>query len=123
MRLLFQLQNETHETKRAGDNRNTAAAVDTGIVLGSEQEGYKLTAGERAPGQDRSSESGDGRGVCDVGGKRCGDRGGRRSACCFLSLPLFLRGGAGPSPVLSKRGRGCASASTSLLPKGTDGGV
>jgi hypothetical protein len=62
------------------------------------------TAGGPRPGQDRSSESGDGRGVwcCDVGGKRCGDRVGQRSACCFLSLPLFLRGGAGPSPVYQR---------------------
>lgn len=108
MRLLFQLQAETHESNRASDSRKNADAVDTGIPHGSEQEGYRQTAGGPAPGQDRSSESGDGRVVwcCDVGGKRCCDREGRRSACCFLSLPLFLRGGTGPSPVLSKRGRG-----------------
>jgi hypothetical protein len=46
VRLLFQ----SHaETKRAGDNRNAAAAVDSGIILGSEQEGDKLTAGEPSP--------------------------------------------------------------------------
>jgi hypothetical protein len=66
--------------------------VDTGIPHGSEQERYRQTAGGPAPGQDRSSESGDGRGVwcCDVGGKRCGDRGGRRSACrLFLACFPF----------------------------------
>jgi hypothetical protein len=68
VQLLFQSQ---AETKRAGDNRNVAAAMDSRIVLGSEQEGDKLTMGEPAPGQDRSSESGDGRGVCDMGGKCC----------------------------------------------------
>jgi hypothetical protein len=68
VRLLFQSQ---PETKHAGDNRNVVAAVDSGIVLGSKQKGDKLTAGESASGQDRSSESGDGRGICDMGGKRC----------------------------------------------------
>jgi hypothetical protein len=68
VQLLFQSQTET---KRTGDNKNVAAAVDSGIVLGSEQEGDKLTTVEPAPGQDRSSEYGDGRGVCDMGGKRC----------------------------------------------------
>jgi hypothetical protein len=47
VRLLFQSQTET---KCAGDNRNAAAAVDSGLVLGSEQEGDKLTAGEPALG-------------------------------------------------------------------------
>lgn len=107
MRLLFQLQTETHKSNRQATTGRTPPPWIPESLTDPSRRG----TGKRRAGQHRSSESADGRGVwcCDVGGKRCGDRGGRRSACRFLSLPLFLRGRAGPSPVLSERaGRGCA---------------
>lgn len=50
----FPVTDRDARIKSRGDNRNDAASVDTGILLGSEQEGYRQTAGGQRQRQART---------------------------------------------------------------------